>query len=28
LDEFKSLPISKEMKEQILSKTAATLWPE
>jgi hypothetical protein len=28
LDEFKALPISEEMREQILSKTAATLWPE
>ena len=28
LDEFKALPISEEMREQILSKTAASLWPE
>ena len=28
LEEFKALPISEEMSEQILSKTAASLWPE
>jgi predicted TIM-barrel fold metal-dependent hydrolase len=28
LDEFKGLPISEAMREQILSKTAASLWPE
>ena len=28
LDEFNALPISEEMREQILGKTAATLWPE
>jgi uncharacterized protein len=28
LDDFKALPISEEMREQILSKTAASLWPE
>jgi uncharacterized protein len=28
LEEFRALPISEEMREQILSKTAATLWPE
>ena len=28
LDEFKALPISKEMSEQILGRTAASLWPE
>jgi len=28
LEEFKALPISQEMQEQILSKTAASLWPE
>jgi predicted TIM-barrel fold metal-dependent hydrolase len=28
LEEFKSLPMSDEMREQILSKTAASLWPE
>jgi uncharacterized protein len=28
LDQFKGLPISDEMREQILSKTAASLWPE
>jgi predicted TIM-barrel fold metal-dependent hydrolase len=28
LDEFKALPLSEEMREQILSKTAASLWPE
>jgi uncharacterized protein len=28
LDEFKALPISGEMRDQILSKTAASLWPE
>src|SRR6266403_2032820 len=28
LEEFKALPMSAEMREQILSKTAASLWPE
>jgi len=28
LEEFKALPIPGEMQEQILSKTAASLWPE
>jgi len=28
LDEFKSLPMTHEMREQILSTTAASLWPE
>jgi hypothetical protein len=28
LEEFKTLPISAEMQEQILGKTAASLWPE
>jgi uncharacterized protein len=28
LDQFTALPISKEMRDQILSKTAASLWPE
>ena len=28
LEDFKALPMSQEMREQILSKTAATLWPE
>jgi len=28
LDEFKGLPIPEEMSDQILSKTAASLWPE
>jgi uncharacterized protein len=28
LEEFKGLPMSEEMREQILSKTAASLWPE
>jgi predicted TIM-barrel fold metal-dependent hydrolase len=28
LEEFQSLPISEEMRHQILSKTAALLWPE
>jgi hypothetical protein len=28
LEQFKALPISTEMREQILSKTAASLWPE
>jgi predicted TIM-barrel fold metal-dependent hydrolase len=28
LEEFNALPISTEMKRQILSKTAASLWPE
>jgi hypothetical protein len=28
LDEFNSLPISQEVRDQILTKTAATLWPE
>ena len=28
LDEFKSLPMTDEMHQQILSKTAASLWPE
>jgi predicted TIM-barrel fold metal-dependent hydrolase len=28
LDEFKGLPMSEAMREQILSKTAASLWPE
>ena len=28
LEEFKALPISEAMREQILSKTAASLWPE
>jgi len=28
LEEFKALPISKEMQDQILGKTAASLWPE
>ena len=28
LDEFKGLPISEAMRQQILSKTAASLWPE
>jgi hypothetical protein len=28
LEEFKALPMSGEMREQILSKTAAELWPE
>ncbi len=28
LDEFKRLPMSEAMREQILSKTAASLWPE
>ena len=28
LEEFKALPMSEEMREQILSKTAASLWPE
>ena len=27
LEEFKALPMSEEMREQILSKTAASLWP-
>jgi predicted TIM-barrel fold metal-dependent hydrolase len=28
LDEFRTLPISEEMRDQILGKTAAALWPE
>jgi len=28
LDEFNALSIPEEMKQQILSKTAASLWPE
>jgi predicted TIM-barrel fold metal-dependent hydrolase len=28
LEEFKSLPLGEEMREQILSKTAASIWPE
>jgi predicted TIM-barrel fold metal-dependent hydrolase len=28
LEEFNALPMSAEMREQILSKTAASLWPE
>jgi predicted TIM-barrel fold metal-dependent hydrolase len=28
LDEFRTLPISNEMRDQILGKTAASLWPE
>jgi uncharacterized protein len=28
LEDFKALPISAELRDQILSKTAATLWPE
>ena len=28
LEEFKALPMSEAMREQILSKTAASLWPE
>ena len=28
LEDFKALPISEEMRQQILGKTAATLWPE
>jgi predicted TIM-barrel fold metal-dependent hydrolase len=28
LEDFKALPMSEEMREQILSKTAASLWPE
>jgi len=27
LDDFRALPISEEMKEQILSKTALGIWP-
>jgi predicted TIM-barrel fold metal-dependent hydrolase len=27
LDDFRALPISEEMKQQILSKTALTIWP-
>jgi predicted TIM-barrel fold metal-dependent hydrolase len=27
IDEFRSLPLTEEMKEQILSKTALTIWP-
>jgi hypothetical protein len=28
LEDFKALPMSEEMREQILSRTAASLWPE
>jgi predicted TIM-barrel fold metal-dependent hydrolase len=28
LDDFRALPISEEMQQQILSKTALTIWPE
>ena len=28
LDEFRGLPIKEALREQILSKTAASLWPE
>ena len=28
LEEFKALPMSESMREQILGKTAASLWPE
>jgi predicted TIM-barrel fold metal-dependent hydrolase len=28
LEEFKALPMSVEMRQQILEKTAASLWPE
>jgi len=28
LDDFRALPISEEMKQQILSKTALTIWPD
>jgi predicted TIM-barrel fold metal-dependent hydrolase len=28
LDEFKALPLSEGMRQQILSRTAATIWPE
>jgi predicted TIM-barrel fold metal-dependent hydrolase len=28
LKEFKALPIHEEMQQQILSKTAASIWPE
>jgi uncharacterized protein len=28
LDQFKALPISEAMRDQVLSKTAASLWPE
>jgi predicted TIM-barrel fold metal-dependent hydrolase len=28
LDEFRTLPISDEMRDQVLGKTAASLWPE
>jgi predicted TIM-barrel fold metal-dependent hydrolase len=28
LDQFKALPMSEEMRKQILEKTAASLWPE
>src|SRR6202158_4523458 len=28
LEDFKALPMSQEMRDQILSKTAASLWPE
>ena len=28
LDEFRTLPITDEMRDQILGKTAASLWPE
>jgi len=28
LEEFKALPMSEEMRDQILSKTAASIWPE
>jgi hypothetical protein len=28
LDEFRSLPLSDEAQEQVLSKTALSIWPE
>src|SRR5215467_8022395 len=28
IEEFRALPLSEEAKEQVLSKTALTIWPE
>jgi predicted TIM-barrel fold metal-dependent hydrolase len=28
MDEFRALPLTEEIKEQVLSKTALTIWPE
>jgi hypothetical protein len=28
MDEFRALPLTEQVKEQVLSKTALTIWPE